>query len=150
MSRRERYDLYVHLASTGLQKAAEVVVEESDTSAEAVGFRYTADYTKLPAAFPLDPVQLPLNISEKTFAVGKGLPAFLDDYLPDAWGRRVLTQVALLRDKKRLNARSVIDTLALLGHSHIGALSIVPRGSPPLFESGCSIEKLHTACKERL
>lgn len=145
MSRRERYDLYVHLANTGLQKAAEVVVEESDTSAEAVGFRYVGTYVNQPSAFPLDPVQLPLNIGEKTFSVSKGLPAFLDDYLPDAWGRRVLTQVALLRDKKRLNARSVIDTLALLGHSHIGALSIVPKGTPPVFEPGCSIEKLYEA-----
>lgn len=123
---RQRYDLYLNTRQTGIVHAAEVVLLEESGFLTRVGFRYRPDYLNHRLAFPLDPVQLPLRAAAFEFECHRGAsPAFLDDYLPDDWGRKVLVQLALLRDKKVLNAHSIIDTLAMLGHSRVGALSLV-------------------------
>lgn len=79
------------------------------------------------------------------FNCSGGRPALLDDYLPDDWGRKVLTQLALIRDQRRLSSRSVIDMLAMLGGSTIDALSIVPKSAEPSFALGSDISRLHEA-----
>ena len=112
--------------------AADCVVEEEAGFVRRVDFRYTPDYLGQPTAFPLDPRRLPLESGEIRFACQGGVPGFIDDHLPDAWGRKVLTTLALYRDSRRLNVNSVIDLLTLApGGSRIGALSLTPRGQAP-------------------
>ncbi|MEP5230164.1 MAG: type II toxin-antitoxin system HipA family toxin [Alloalcanivorax sp.] len=143
---RQRYDLYLNTRQTGIVHAAEVVLLEESGFLTRVGFRYRPDYLNHRLAFPLDPVQLPLRAAAFEFECHRGAsPAFLDDYLPDDWGRKVLVQLALLRDKKALNAHSIIDTLAMLGHSRVGALSLVVQGEAPRFDAGHAIEHLRAA-----
>lgn len=143
---RQRYDLYLNTQETGIIHAADVVLLEESGFLVRVGFRYRPDYLSLATAFPLDPAQLPLRGSPLEFECHRGAsPAFLDDYLPDNWGRKVLVQLALLRNKQKLNAHSVIDTLALLGNSRVGALSLVRQGEAPRFDVGYSIEHLRAA-----
>lgn len=87
-------------------------------------------------------LSIPLSAQEYRFTCRGGLPAFLDDYLPDAWGRQVLAHLAFYRDRKKLNANSVIDTLRMMGSSHIGALSITPQGQAPHYDIGSDLSRL--------
>ncbi|WP_041525014.1 type II toxin-antitoxin system HipA family toxin [Gilvimarinus agarilyticus] len=141
----KRYDLYIDLPTTGSVVAAELGVIEEANRVDVVGVRYRSEYLEHPHAIALDPANMPLDTLEYQWERVKGLPAVLDDYLPDRWGRSVLNKVALYRDKKRLNSNSVIDTLSLLGPSVIGAVNIVPKGEPGVFESGSSIDMLALA-----
>ena len=143
---RQRYDLYLNTRETGPVHAAEVVLLEEAGSLSEVGFRYRSEYLDGSGAFSIDPAQLPLRSSTFEFTCHRGAcPAFLDDYLPDDWGRKVLVQLALYRDHKKLNANSAIDTLSLLGNSRIGAVSIVEQGGVPHFDGGYALEYLQAA-----
>lgn len=140
-----RLDLYLNTPTLGVVQAADVVLVEDNASLQQVGFRYRPEYLALPQAFAIDPRQLPLAEGEKVFQCRGGAPAFIDDYLPDAWGRRVLSKLALYRDGRRLNAHSVIDTLSMLSHSRIGAICLVERGEPPQFDYGHPLSVLQAA-----
>ncbi len=142
---KSRYDIYINSACTGILHAADCVLIENEAVLTDFGFRYRPEYLARSDAFPLDPVQLPLKQGEMAFSCQGGLPGLIDDYLPDAWGRRILSQLALYRDQKQLNANSVIDSLAMIGHSRIGGISIVLKGGKPFFESGTSITELQKA-----
>jgi serine/threonine-protein kinase HipA len=142
---KHRYDLYLNTPKLGIVLAADVVVVEEGANLRQVGFRYLPDYLAKPAAFPVDPVQLPLMEGEIVLNCRGGAPAFLDDYLPDAWGRRVLARLALYRDNRHFNANSVIDSLALLSNSRIGAMSLVERGDEPAFDNGHALEVMAQA-----
>lgn len=145
MTTKSSFDLYLNTAPTGIIKAAEFVVLEDQGRVIKVGFRYLPAYLEHPNRFALDPVQLPCNGDEKVFNCQGGLPAFLDDYLPDDWGRNVLARLAFYRDQKKFNANSVVDTLALMGGSRIGALSIVAKGQPAQFEDGSDLQLIGRA-----
>lgn len=142
---KQRYDLYLNTPKLGVVHAADVVVIEEVANLRQVGFRYLPDYLAKPVAFPLDPVQLPLMEGEIVLNCRGGAPAFLDDYLPDAWGRRVLARLALYRDSRHFNANSVIDSLALQSNSRIGAMSLVGRGDEPAFDKGHALEVMAQA-----
>jgi len=141
----ERLDLYVNTPALGLVHAADVALVEENAALRQVGFRYRPAYLDNPGAFPIDPAHLPLSRNETLFECHSAAPAFLDDYLPDRWGRRVLAKLALYRDRRKLNANSVIDTLSALGHSRIGAICLVPRGASPRFDPGAPLEVLSAA-----
>lgn len=145
MQARVRFDIYLNTPVTGLVHAADCVLAEDNGVLTRVDFRYRDDYLNGFHPIAIDPVQLPLTAGEVVLSCQGGTPAFVDDYLPDAWGRRVLAQLAFYRDQKHFNANSVIDTLALLSHSRIGALSIVPLGDTPQFEIGHPITALARA-----
>ena len=145
MTTKTRYDIFLNTPATGQVHAADCVVEEDSGLVTRVAFRYQDNYLDQEAAFPLEPRKLPLVAGETLLRCRAGIPAFIDDYLPDAWGRRVLTRLAFYRDRQRFNANSVIDSLSLLGRSRIGALSIVLHGTEPHFEPGHSMETLARA-----
>ena len=146
MTSSARYDVHVNTAAMGLFHAADCVVEEDAGSVRRVDFRYTADYLVHPGAFPLDPEHLPLVSGEIRLSCQGGVPGFIDDYLPDAWGRKVLAAFAFYRHGRRLSVNSVIDVLALVpGGSRIGAVSITPHGEVPHFASGVSADALAEA-----
>ena len=142
---RRRYDLYLNTPALGRVHAADVVLEEVGSALQQVGFRYRPEYVAALGAFAIDPVQLPLKEGEVQLACRGGAPAFIDDYLPDAWGRKVLAKLALYRDGRKLNANSAIDTLAMLGNSRIGAISLVAQGETVQFDNGHELAVLAKA-----
>ncbi|MCG8671055.1 MAG: type II toxin-antitoxin system HipA family toxin [Pseudomonadales bacterium] len=145
MIERLRLDLYLNTPELGIIHAGDVVIIEKDQTLTQVGFRYQSEYLQHPAAFPVDPVQLPLSSSEFTFHCHAAAPAFLDDYLPDAWGRKVLACLALYRDQRKLNSNSLIQIFSMLSHSRIGAICLVPPGTAPAYELGNPINALSEA-----
>lgn len=142
MVRSERYKLYVNTATTGMVHAANMGVRETQGVLDLVQLRYTPDYLALPFAFALDPKQLQLQAGLISLPCDQGVPGVLDDYLPDDWGRRVLTQVAQYQLQQTLNRNSVIDILALLGGSHIGALAIAQGDDLPCFSLGAKLSNI--------
>ncbi len=95
MIERARFDIYLNSPPAVIIKAAECVLEESDGRLTRFAFRYDPSWIAQPASFSLDPVQLPLGHAEITLECLRGAPALIDDYLPDAWGRKVLARTAL-------------------------------------------------------
>jgi serine/threonine-protein kinase HipA len=82
-------------------------------------FQYDSQYLNHPAAYPLDPIHLPLQSG--TFSANRGesgVHAVFDDSLPDAWGRTILAKRAGL-DKTRFTA---IHLLEALGGDGLGRL----------------------------
>lgn len=129
---KRKLDLYLNTPALGIVHAAEVVLAEEAGVLAKVGFRYRQEYLGNPHAFAIDPVQLPLRRAEVVFDCYAGLvPGFLDDYLPDDWGRKVLARIALYRDGRRLNRNSVLellDVMESLDGAGIGAMRL---NSPP-------------------
>ena len=142
---KQRYDLYLNTLETGLIKAAETVLLESSGQLTKMGFRYTEAYREYPHAFALDPVQLPLTSNEVEFHCAGGMPGILDDYLPDAWGRKVLATLSFYRDQRKLDRHSAIDMLSQLSNSRIGALQWTKVGEEPDYAMGCDIQFIESA-----
>jgi len=142
---KQRYDLYINTAATGLVKAAEAVLLEASGQLTQMAFRYTDEYIEQPHALALDPVQLPLTKKEINLKCAGGMPGILDDYLPDDWGRKVLAQLAFYRDQHEINQHSAIEALAQLSNSRIGALQWVKPDENPDYEIGCDIKHLLSA-----
>ncbi|MGB1109206.1 MAG: type II toxin-antitoxin system HipA family toxin [Gammaproteobacteria bacterium] len=143
--RRQRYDLYLNTAATGITRAAEIVLLEHNGRLTEAAFRYTPDYLAMPSAFSLDPVQAPLTPNTYGYNCQMGPPGLIDDYLPDDWGRRVLAHLSLYQRRAEYHASSVINTLDMLGGSRVGAISIVPRDKAPCYELGADIAQLEKA-----
>ena len=137
-----RRDIYLNTPATGLTHAADCVVDEVHGVAERVGFRYRSTYLAQRGALPLDPVALPLTEGETVFSCRGGIPGFLDDYLPDDWGRRVLARAAFDDGDADFDANSVADLLTRMGGAHIGALALGPPGDPPEFDLGAPLHAL--------
>lgn len=143
----KRFDLYLNTAELGVMHIADVALQEEHGVISTVGFRYTANYLAQPQAFAIDPVQLPLSVKESTLTCKQAAPAFIDDYLPDAWGRKVLTKLAMQRYQQRLNANCISEMLSFSQqvHSRIGALCFVEQGQTPHYAAGIALEQLHDA-----
>lgn len=141
-----KYDLYIHLATTGVVQAAEVIILEKPGTGLKVGFRYLSQYLNNPGAIAVDPAHLPLTQASFEMGCAYGaVPGFLDDYLPDAWGKKVLTALAFYKNQKKLNANSVIDMLTLMGDRRIGALQLVPAGTSVSYTAGHGLDELIAA-----
>lgn len=145
MQARQRLDLYLSTRALGICHVADVVLEEENSSLTRVGFRYRPQYLEHPRAFALDPAQLPLREGETHLGCQGGQPAFIDDYLPDMWGRRILAKLAARDRRRRYDANSVLDSLTLMGSSRVGAISLVPTGHDPIYDIGQPLERLADA-----
>lgn len=143
----KRFDLYLNTAELGVMHIADVALQEEHGVISKVGFRYTPDYLSHPHAFAIDPVQLPLSGKEFTLTCKQAAPAFIDDYLPDAWGRKVLTKLAMQRFQQRLNANCISEMLSFSQqvHSRIGALCFVEHGQTPHYAAGIPLQQLQDA-----
>ncbi len=145
MIEKARYALHIDLPGTGRTQAADVVIVEDRGHVNQVGFRYRQDYLEMPDAIAIDPVSLPLSPKERAIECRGGLPAFLDDYLPDAWGRRVLSYAVLKQTGERINVNSAIACLNALRRSRIGALELTPPSERPEYQFGIAWEELALA-----
>lgn len=106
------------------RRCGELLFDAPDTRGRiTAAFRYTPSFLDDPAAFPLDPVSLPLRpevVQARLPAPGFGV---FEDALPDDWGRRLLVRKAGLdRDHQRLP-----HLLKAIGASALGALSFLDR-----------------------
>jgi serine/threonine-protein kinase HipA len=127
---RQAFWLWRCLPDASVVKTGLFAIEQTPANRIARSeFRYDPSY--LQAGLPaLDPVTLPLTAETRTFhGDGFSLPGFLDDTLPDDWGRRVVAW--------RLGVKYV-DTITLINNisgSGIGALQWTPVNveSPPRF-----------------
>ncbi|MES9900667.1 MAG: type II toxin-antitoxin system HipA family toxin [Sedimenticola sp.] len=142
---KRKYDLYVNVGVMGIIQAADCVVVEDKGVLTDFGLRYREEFLAQPGAFSLDPNLLPLGGRTFELSCAGGMPGIIDDYLPDAWGRRVLAHLAFYRDREGYNANSVIDALAMIGHSRIGAICMVEQGASPFFDLGVDIAYLEEA-----
>ena len=145
-----RRDIYVNAEATGPLHAADCAIEEVDGRVRRVGFRYRAAYLDHPGAFAIDPVALPLRRGEFDFRCDGGVPGFLDDHLPDDWGRKVLARAAFHAGDERFDANCVSDLMRRMGHSQIGALSLVESGAAPGYEFGAPLSALRELEEEAL
>lgn len=125
-SENHRYKVYVNTPELGLQHCGNVQIREQGERLTGVSFKYRRDYVEHAAAFPLDPNGLRLHADEQLFKHAEAPLGVIDDYLPDDWGRRVLTAIHSRRARRAFNANKLSDMLAVLGPSRIGALRIVP------------------------
>ena len=145
MTKRERYDIYLNTPGFEQCKVAEAVLLENNHILERFAWRYTANYLDHTDSFALDPIQLPLGSQAIELPCHGGTPGILDDYLPDDWGRKILSALAFYQQGQSLNRHSCIDMLSLLGSSRIGALSWVLQGELPNNTSGSPISQLKKA-----
>jgi len=136
--RSASFDIYLNTSDTGIIHAASAVLVENNHRLREFAFRYTLAYLHHPKAFSLHP-HFPLQINNFQQEC-VGLPGILDDYLPDAWGRRVLTKIAHQTHQIRLDENSPIDMLNYLHRAHIGALQWCHNNASPRFTLGNSID----------
>lgn len=95
-------------------------------------FQYNPSLISQQDFYPLDPINAPLSSEKITYpSSGRDLPGFIDDCLPDDWGRKIIAH--------RLQKRFV-DTLTILDNifegASIGAIKITPAemGKPDWYE----------------
>jgi len=140
--RTEKYRVTLNTPGTGIIECGQLIVKESHGNTTGVGFKYSTEYLSNKNAFSIDPLALPLRETAFQFNVNNSIPGFLDDYLPDRWGRKVLTRIATSSQKVNFNANSVIDILSLVSSCNIGAITIEQHDKEPLFDLGLDYREL--------
>ncbi|MBL4574415.1 MAG: type II toxin-antitoxin system HipA family toxin [Gammaproteobacteria bacterium] len=142
-----RYKVYLNTPELGVQHCGTFQIREKGAQVKGISFKYNRDYIEQPKAFPIDPALLRLHSDERLLIDAEVAPGFLDDYLPDEWGRKVLTNFYSRKERKSFDANKISDMLSVLGSSRIGALSIVPydQEEPPEYIGGAGGEKLEQA-----
>jgi serine/threonine-protein kinase HipA len=144
--RVERYDLYLNTPLIERLKVATVALREEHGVLDLFALRYEQDYLNQPNAFALDPVQIPLSNEDIVLTCrAGGQPGLLDDYLPDGWGKKVLSQLTFYKEGKRISEQSPIDLLSKLGSNRIGALQWVPKDQRPEYGLGADISRIAEA-----
>lgn len=146
VNRNERYRVTINTPCVGKALCGSLIIREVDGNTVGVGFKYDRSYLSLKRAISIDPIALPLREEAYQYKVGNNnLPGFLDDYLPDTWGRKVITRAATVSELKDFNANSLIDILSLVSKSNIGALSIDAEDEEPEFDLGVEYRELLNA-----
>jgi serine/threonine-protein kinase HipA len=112
--------VYAQMADGALLHAGRLLSRNLLSPGSKEGFfQYDADYLRNPAAYPLDPLHLPLGSGTLSAHRGEsGVHAVFDDSLPDAWGRTILAKRAGL-DKSRFSS---VHLLAALANGGLGRL----------------------------
>ncbi len=111
-------------------------------------FRYDEAYLQHPAAYPLDPIHLPLRSGTFNADRGEaGVHGVFDDSLPDAWGRTILAKRAGL-DRARFSSAHLLGALSGGG---LGRLLFVAEDQVKAVtcaESSIELDKLGLAIEE--
>lgn len=119
-----RSELKLGLKSLTVKYGEKNVGTLAMTNEGKVAFSYSQDW--LENGFPISPFSLPLDskvfIPEKNYF--DGLFGVFADSMPDAWGRLLLSRV--LKERNIGGHITVLDRLALVGKSGMGALEYEP------------------------
>ncbi len=125
---------YLNIAGT-VTKCANVNFTSNDGHiVDRVDFTYHADH--LNAKYGIDPAQLPLNNQPYKMQCHKALPAFVDDILPDNWGKKVISRMYDIPHPTDQ------ELLKHIGQSTIGAIQFSDGSKSPSFNEGCDIKYL--------
>lgn len=122
------FTLHRLLDGASMEAGAFAIELRENGSLAFAEFRYAENYIRHPQAIPLMP-GMPLKPTALAFACsGEGVPGFIDELLPDAWGRRLiahgLSQRGLARNP------TLADLLSVPAGSLIGCFTCAPYGDP--------------------
>lgn len=122
------YALWTKGPEPEMTRCGEFVIDEADNlQIRRVAFRYTDVYLNKPWAYPLDPGKLPLVHADFEFdADGKNLPGFIDDLMPDQWGRNLLARYLHSVAELDFDPHSQCQVLNHLPQAFVGALKATP------------------------
>lgn len=119
------------------------------TASRKVAFQYSMQW--LEEGFSISPFSLPLK--EQVFVPVKdyfnGIFGVFADSLPDAWGQLLLDRF-LQSHQKNLEEFTVLDRLALVGRTGMGALTYQPEVHMQDTEKTDDLDKLAEQCKNIL
>lgn len=119
------------------------------TSEKKIAFAYDEDW--LETGFAISPFSLPLRkevfVPSKTYF--DGLFGVFADSLPDAWGQILLDRV-LRKNSIRPDELSVLDRLAIIGDSGMGALCYKPEKRFELVPDPSDLDELAEQCAKIL
>lgn len=119
------------------------------TKEKTVGFEYDDEWIK--TGFSISPFSLPLK--KQLFICNKpyfnGLFGVFADSLPDAWGNLLLNR--MLKDNKiDIENMNILDRLAIVGSSGMGALEYKPSFNSNIINENINLDKLAMECKKIL
>ena len=123
------------------------------TLAEASRYKIAFEYSDewLEKGFSISPFSLPLKkqvfLPVKTYF--SGLFGVFADSLPDAWGRLLLERLLKSRGED-VGALSVLDRLAIVGESGMGALTYHPHPDWKNDDTAENLDELAAQCKKIL
>ena len=119
------------------------------TADHKVAFQYSDEW--LETGFSINPFSLPLQ--KQVFVPVKdhfeGLFGVFADSLPDHWGRLLLDRL-LRAHKQNPDELTVLDRLAIVGTSGMGALTYHPEKNFPEEQSSADLDKLAEECQKIL
>ena len=125
------------------------VVGQLAMRGHSTSFEYDDDWIK--TGFPISPFSLPLEkqVFTPTKPYFNGLFGAFADSLPDAWGQLLLNRM-LKKYKQNLDDITVLDRLAIIGDSGMGALSYHPKISFPQEHLNDDLDELASQCHKIL
>lgn len=122
---RESFYVHLKLADGNTALAGQSI---RDAEHRRGYFRYAPSYLQREDAFPLDPINLPLDEHIKQFPYDRenpGIPGVLLDGGPDDWGKKLLAW------SRRPPPSTLVDFLLAGSGSGIGALRFSTQKTPP-------------------
>lgn len=108
------------------------VYENHQGQIDKIEFVYHPDFRKY-SQYPIDPKHLPFDAQLIELPCSKAVAGFIDDILPDSWGKKVLARIHNIRFPK------TTDLLNIMEYSTIGALYFSSDDNVPIsFGLGCN------------
>lgn len=111
------------------------LVEDNNKRLEQVHFKYHDDFLNS-SYFAIDPKHLPKQSELKNFECDKEAPGFIDDILPDDWGKKVISRIHGFRHKP-----SIIELLTVMNNATTGALFFKHQDADQTIEFGRGCKK---------
>lgn len=108
-SRKEGFYIWRCLPNKESVKVGIFALEQFENGKiDNIQFKYTDEYLQCKDAIPLDPANTPLTNALQVYETnGRYLPGFIDDCLPDDWGKKILALILKIK---------YIDVLTLLNN----------------------------------
>ena len=119
------------------------------TARQKVAFQYSEEWIE--NGFPISPFTLPLkkDVFVPTKDYFQGLFGVFADSLPDNWGRLLLNRM-LKSHKINIDELTVLDRLAIVGKSGMGALTYYPEREFEEREHSLNLDELAVQCQKIL
>ncbi|UAA39782.1 type II toxin-antitoxin system HipA family toxin [Paraneptunicella aestuarii] len=130
------FNLYYQTSTGSVLKCARIQLNENARGQlESVYFSYHPDFLDSDEQ-PIDPRLLPKSSNVVELTCDREAPGFIDDVLPDDWGKKVLARVNNLTHKPCIS-----ELLELMNHSTVGALYFIAENDEQTADYGLGCEK---------
>jgi len=133
---KENFKVFYLNSAGESTKCANVNIYVPSSGIDSVDFTYHDEHIASAWGYGVDPSQLPLSTEPFILKCSNALPAFIDDIIPDAWGKKVISRV------HGIPYPTNVDLLKHLGNSTLGALKLTQDPNNTSYEDGCDIEVL--------